>query len=59
VDIAAGPGFLPDGVGVDLGRDERVGAALGLRDHPRLRERRAILTRPGVAELRGILFAVR
>ena len=44
-------GLLPDRVRVDLGRDERVGAALGQRDHPRLRERGPVRPGPGIPEL--------
>ena len=55
---ALGEGLLPDPVGVDLGGDEGVGAALGQRDHPGLRERRTVVPGPGVAELGGVLVAV-
>ena len=51
-------GLLPDGVGVDLGGQEGVGAALGQRDHPGLGERRAVVPAAGVAELGGVLLAV-
>jgi hypothetical protein len=38
-----GQGFLPDRPGADLGGQERMGAALGQRHHPRFRERRTVV----------------
>ena len=52
-------GAFPDVVGVDLGGQERVGAAFGHRDDPGLGERGPVRPGPGVPELGGVLSAVR
>jgi hypothetical protein len=46
-------------MGVEFGGHEGMRAALGQRDHPRLRERRPVLSGSGVAELRGVRGRVR
>ncbi len=53
-----GQGLLPHRVRGDLGGEERVRAALGQRDHPRLRVCRPVRSRPGVAELGRVLRTV-